>query len=87
MLLLNNLANTANAEILDPAACDAANDMIDDICARLDAQADRAILKQHPSLGSCSPGQAPLPLLSAGNADAAKTYEGGDALLAATTIK
>ena len=87
MWLLNNLANTANAEILDPAARDAASDMIGDVCAGLYAQADRAILKQHPSLGSCSPGQAPLPLLSAGNADAAKTCEGEDALLAATTIK
>ena len=87
MWLLNNLANTANAEILDPAARDAASDMIGDVCVGLYAQADRAILKQHPSLGSCSPGQAPLPLLSAGNADAAKTCEGEDALLAATTIK
>ena len=87
MWLLNNLANTANAEILDPAARDAASDMIGDVCTGLYAQADRAILKQHPSLGSCSPGQAPLPLLSTGNAEPAKTCEGGDAILAATTIK
>ena len=33
MWLLNNLANTANAEILDPAARDAASDMIGDVCA------------------------------------------------------
>lgn len=45
MWLLNNLANAANAEILDPAARDAARDMIGDVCAGLYAQADRAILK------------------------------------------
>ena len=87
MWLLNNLANTANAEILDPVARDAASDMIGDVCAGLYAQADRAILKQHPSLGSCAPGQAPLPALSTRDEEPAKTCEGGDAILAATTIK
>ena len=87
MWLLNNLANTANAEILDPVARDAASDMIGDVCTGLYAQADRAILKQHPSLGSCAPGQAPLPALSTREVESAKTCEGGDAILAATTIK
>ena len=85
--LLNNLTNMANAEILDSAARDAASDMIGDVCTGLYAQADRPILKQHPSLISCSPGQVPLSLLSTGNAEPAKTCEGGHAILAATTIK
>ena len=87
MWLLNNLANAANADILDPVARDAASDMIGDVCTGLYAQADKAILKQHPSLGACSPGQAPLPSLTNPNAEPAKTCEGGDAILAATTIK
>ena len=87
MWLLNNLANTANADILDPVARDAASDMIGDVCTGLYAQADKAILKQHPSLGACSPRQAPLPSLTNPNAEPAKTCEGGDAILAATTIK
>ena len=87
MWLLNNLANTANAEILDPVAREAASDMIGDVCTGLYAQADKAIFKQHPSLGACSPGQAPLPALSPRQAEPAETCEGGDAILAATTIK
>lgn len=87
MWLLNNLANPANAEILDPAARDAASDMIGDVCAGLYAQADRAILKRHPSLAACSPGQAPLPKLSPTAQDKPATCEGDSAILAATTIK
>ena len=87
MWLLNNLANPGNAEILDPAARDAASDMIGEVCAGLYAQADRAILKKHPSLGACSPGQTPLPVLSGTREDKPATYEADDALIAATTIK
>ena len=61
--------------------------MIGDVCTGLYAQADKAIFKQHPSLGACSPGQAPLPSLMNRNAEPAKTCEGGNAILAATTIK
>ena len=88
MWLLNNLANTANAEILDPVARDAASNMIGDVCAGLYAQADRAILKKHPSLGACSPGQTPLTALSATPPDdKPATCEGDSAIIAATTIK
>ena len=87
MWLLNNLANPGNAEILDPAARDAASDMIGEVCAGLYAQADRAILKKHPPLGACSPGQTPLPVLSGTREDKPATCEADDALLAATTIK
>ena len=87
MWLLNNLANPANAEILDPVARNAASDMIGDVCAGLYAQADRAILKKHPSLAACSPGQAPLPKLSGAAEDKPAACEGDSAILAATTIK
>lgn len=87
MWLLNNLANPANAEILDPVARDAASDMIGDVCAGLYAQADQAILKRHPSLAACSPGQAPLPKLSSTTEDKPAACEGDSAILAATTIK
>ena len=87
MWLLNNLANPANAETLDPVARDAASDMIGDVCAGLYAQADQAILKRHPSLAACSPGQAPLPKLSGTTEDKPAACEGDSAILAATTIK
>ena len=87
MWLLNNLANPANAEILDPAARDAASDMIGDVCAGLYAQADRAILKKHPSLGACTPGQTPLPALSGTTTEMPGTCEGDSAILAATSLK
>ena len=87
MWLLNNLANPANAEILDPVARDAASDMIGDVYAGLYAQADRAILEKHPSLAACSPGQAPLPKLSGAAEDKPAACEGDSAILAATTIK
>jgi len=86
MWLLNNLANPANAEILDPMARDAASDMIGDVCAGLYAQADRAILKKHPTLGACSNGEAPLPALSSAT-EAPAACESESAIIAATTIK
>lgn len=60
MWLLNNLANAANAEILDPTARDAARNMIGDVCAGLYAQADQAILKSegHQSARKAGHGQA-----------------------------
>ena len=61
--------------------------MIGDVCAGLYAQADRAILKKHPSLAACSPGQAPLPKLSSAAEDKPAACEGDSAILAATTIK
>ena len=87
MWLLNNLASPANAEILDPAARDAASDMIGDVCAGLYAQADRAILKKHPSLGTCSPGAPPLPVLSGPAIEDPAACEGDSAIIAATTIQ
>lgn len=87
MWLLNNLANPANAEILDPAARDAASNMIGDVCAGLYAQADRAILKRHPSLGACAPGAAPVPALSGSATEEPAACPADSAIVAATTIK
>jgi len=87
MWLLNNLAYPDNDEFLDPVARDAASDMIGDVCTGLYAQADRAILEKHPSLGACSPGRTPLPVLSGGITDAPASCETDSAILAATAIK
>lgn len=85
MWLLNNLANPANAEILSPDARDAAREMVADVCATLYTQADKAIVRKHPSLASCSAGAAGDLSIEAGVSP--QQCDANEALLAAATVK
>lgn len=85
MWLLNNLANPANSEILSPDARDAAREMVADVCATLYTQADKAIVRKHPSLASCSAGAAGDLSIEAGVSP--QQCDANEALLAAATVK